>query len=306
MGLGMVLLLLLPLLIVGSTLADNVKDLTAATRHWMEGGPPEPPAWLHKVPVVGAKAVEYWQTLATDNAKLWADLRRLIEPLSAALLKLGLLVVGGLVQLALSVLIAFFLFRDGVSLAERLTTAVDRIGGERGKQLLSVAGNTIRGVVYGILGTALVQGIMAGVGYVIAGVPGAGVLAMLTFFVSVLPLLGTAIVWVPAAIWLFYQGSTGWGVFMLIWGFGVNSIEHVVKPFLISKGSDLPFLLIFFGVLGGAFAFGFIGVFLGPTLLALGYGLVQEWGAANALAAQAAGAKPVAAIETASKPGGKP
>src|SRR6266550_2606486 len=82
-------------------------------------------------------------------------------------------------------------------------------------------------------------------------------------------------------IWLFHQGSTGWALFMLVWGLGVSSVDNVVKPWLISQGSKLPFLLIFFGVLGGALTFGFLGVFLGPTLLAVGYNLVVEWAAAG-------------------------
>src|SRR5262252_129740 len=154
---------------------------------------------------------------------------------------------------------------------------VERIGGERGRHLLTVAGNTVRGVVYGILGTALVQAVMAGIGFVIAGVPGVSLLALLTFFSSVVPVVGTALVWLPAAFWLFHQGSTGWGIFMIIWGVGVSNVDNIVKPWLISRGSDMPFILIFFGVLGGAIAFGFIGVFLGPTLLAVGFRLVEEW-----------------------------
>jgi predicted PurR-regulated permease PerM len=144
-----------------------------------------------------------------------------------------------------------------------------------------VAGKTVRGVVYGILGTALAQAVVAGIGFVIAGVPGAALLALLTFFFSVVPLVGTALAWVPAALWLFHQGSTGWGIFMLVWGVGVANIDNVVKPWLISQGSDMPFILIFFGVLGGALSFGFIGVFLGPTLLAVGFRLVEEWGSSN-------------------------
>ena len=108
-------------------------------------------------------------------------------------------------------------------------------------------------------------------------------LALLTFFSSIVPLLGTTLTWVPAAIWLFHQGENGWGIFMLIWGFGVANVDNVVKPWLISQGSNLPFILIFFGVLGGALTFGFIGVFLGPTLLAVGYKLVVEWAAATKL-----------------------
>jgi predicted PurR-regulated permease PerM len=157
-----------------------------------------------------------------------------------------------------------------------LIVGVEHIGGERGRHLLTVAGNTVRGVVYGILGTALVQAVMAGIGLVIAGVPGAAVLALLTFFLSVVP-VGPPLIWLPASIWLFQQGSTGLGIFMLIWGIGVSSVDNVIKPWLISQGSDMPFILIFFGVLGGALAFGFIGVFLGPTLLAVGFRLLEEW-----------------------------
>ena len=124
---------------------------------------------------------------------------------------------------------------------------------------------------------------MAGIGFVIAGVPGAALLALLTFFSSIVPLVGTALTWLPAALWLFHQGSNGWGIFMLIWGFGVANVDNVVKPWLISQGSNMPFLLIFFGVLGGALTFGFLGVFLGPTLLAVGYNLVVEWATASKL-----------------------
>jgi predicted PurR-regulated permease PerM len=192
----------------------------------------------------------------------------------------------GLVQLALSILIAFFFFRDGSVLAKTLTTAVEWIGGEPGKHLLEAAGKTVRGVVYGILGTALVQAILAGIGFLIAGVPGAALLALLTFFLSVVP-VGPPLVWVPAALWLFSKGSTGWGIFILIWGAFYSTIDNFIKPWLISQGSAMPFLLIFFGVIGGALAFGFIGVFIGPTLLAVGYRLVEVWAATHRVAATA-------------------
>jgi predicted PurR-regulated permease PerM len=278
---AMLVVILVPFVVVGTTLADNVKDLTDAVRRWIQEGPPAPPAWLARVPGIGQQATDHWRSLAADSAKLWTQAQHFIEPVSSWLLKVGLRLGGGLMQLTLSIFIAFFLFRDGASLAEHLTTAVGRIGGDRGQHLLAVAGNTVRGVVYGILGTALVQAVMIGIGFFIAGVPGVGLLALLTFFVSIVPGVGTALVWVPAALWLFHQGSTGWGIFMLIWGVAVASIDNFVKPWLISQGSDMPFILIFFGVLGGALTFGFIGVFLGPTLLAVGARLVGEWTAAS-------------------------
>ena len=120
-------------------------------------------------------------------------------------------------------------------------------------------------------------------------------LALLTFFLSVVP-VGPPLIWLPAALWLFHQGSSGWGIFMVIWGVGVSSLDNFVKPWLISQGSALPFLLIFFGVLGGALAFGFIGVFIGPTLLAVGYRLVAEWVSTDPMA-------PTEAAPTLSKSG---
>jgi predicted PurR-regulated permease PerM len=243
------------------------------------------------VPAVGRQATEYWESFAADSSKLLAVAKRFIEPVSGWLLRGGLALGAGLLELALSILIAFFLFRDGGKAAEQLSVAVDRIAGERGKYLLEVAGNTVRGVVYGILGTALVQSVIAGIGFAIAGVPGAGVLALLTFFLSVVP-VGPPLIWLPAALWLFNQGSTGWGIFMVVWGVGVSSVDNFVKPWLISQGSAMPFLLIFLGVIGGALAFGFIGVFIGPTLLAVGYRLVAEWAATNRAKVAAGGSSP--------------
>ena len=278
LALGMICVILLPFVIIGSTLAENVQELSGATRRWIEAGPPAPPEWLAKVPGIGAKAAEYWQRLAADSTMLLETGKKLIEPLSGWLLRAGFGLGRGLFELTISILIAFFIFRDGSRLAEQLGTAVERIAGERGRHLLDVAAGTVRGVVYGILGTALVQAVMAGIGFAIAGVPGAGLLALMTFFLSVIP-VGPPLIWLPASLWLFHQGSTGWGVFMLIWGVGISSVDNVVKPWIISQGSAMPFLLIFFGVLGGAVTFGFIGVFIGPTLLAVGYRLVTEWAA---------------------------
>jgi predicted PurR-regulated permease PerM len=280
LSLGLILVVLLPFGIVTVTLADNVSDLKAATQRWLESGPPAPPAWLEKIPLVGHTATEQWRALAADTATLRQKAKQLIEPVGAWLLAAGLKLGGGLLQMALSLLITFFLLRNGVAVAGHLTRSIDRIAGERGTHLLLLAGNTIRGVVYGILGTALVQAVMAGLGLLVAGVPGAALLAFLTFFLSVVP-GGPPLILLPAAFWLFHQGSNSWGVFMLIWAVIVSTVDNFVKPWLISQGSDMPPVLILFGVLGGAVAFGFIGVFIGPTLLAVGYRLLQEWSGAG-------------------------
>jgi predicted PurR-regulated permease PerM len=198
LALAMMCVILLPFAIIGANLGANVQELKAATQRWMDAGLPPPPEWLAKVPGIGQQATEQWHNLAADSSKLVATARRFLEPLSGWVLKVGVALGRGLLQLALSILIASFLLRHSGKAAEHLGTAVNRIAGERGKHLLEVAGNTMRGVVYGILGTALVQAVVAGIGFLIAGVPGAGVLALFMFFLSVVP-VGPPLIWLPAA-----------------------------------------------------------------------------------------------------------
>lgn len=290
MALALTAVILLPFVVIALSLADNVQSFYSGAAAWFRAGPPCP-EWLGKVPVVGEEASETWRTLAADSGKLAEASKPLIEPVSGMLLGAGVALARGVAEIGLSIFIAFFLYRDGAAAAGRLTAAVDRLAGERGLHLLDVAGRTVRGVVYGILGTALVQSVMAGIGFAIAGVPGPALLALLTFCLSVLP-VGPPLVWAPAAGWLFYQGHTGWGVFMIVWGIGVSSVDNIVKPWIISQGAPLPFLLILLGVLGGALTFGFIGFFVGPTVLAVGYSLVVEWIAEQDRRRALAGGKP--------------
>jgi predicted PurR-regulated permease PerM len=157
-----------------------------------------------------------------------------------------------------------------------------RVAGGRAERLLEVAGATTKGVVYGIMGTAIVQGAVAMIGFAIAGVPGALLLGFVTFIFSLIP-GGPPFVWIPATVWLFYTGAPGWGTFLAIWGFlAISGIDNVLRPYLISRGSRLSFLLVLLGVVGGVLGFGFIGIFLGPILLAVGFTLLKEWSAPSA------------------------
>jgi predicted PurR-regulated permease PerM len=156
-------------------------------------------------------------------------------------------------------------------------STISRIGDTQGSHLLDVAGTTMRAVVYGVLGTALLQGVLAGAGFMIAGVPGATLLGFFTFVIAVIP-GGPLLVAAVAIFWLYHRGSTEWAIFIAVWMVIVGSLDHVVRPFLIAHGrGDIPLVLVIFGVLGGAMAFGLIGLFLGPTLLAVGYSMFDEW-----------------------------
>jgi len=185
----------------------------------------------------------------------------------------------GVTHVLISAFLAFFLLRDAPELSERLAVAVERLAGNRGRHLIKVAGDTVRGVIFGILGTAIAQALVAGFGFWLAGVPAVVLLSVLTFFFAVLP-FGPPLIWLPAAFWLFAQDRTGYALFMLLWGvLAISSVDNFLRPYLISQGSKMPFALIFCGVIGGALAFGLVGVFLGPTLLAVAFRLIDEWSA---------------------------
>jgi predicted PurR-regulated permease PerM len=285
-ALAMVLLLALamlaPFIVVGATIADNAALVAQWGREFFASGLPAAPAWVARMPMIGATVAAYWNSTAHDTARLLGVLGDYIEPLRRLAVTSGASVVGIVLQLALSIFIAWFMFRDGHALVGRLRAAAERIAGDRGVHLASVAAMTVRGVVLGILGTALVQGVVAAIGFWIAGMQAAPLLGLLTFIVSPVP-IGPPLVWAPAGLWLIHTGETGWGLFVLLWGaLVVSTIDNILKPLIISRGADLPFVLVLLGVLGGAIAFGFIGVFLGPVLLAVGYALLVEWAAARA------------------------
>lgn len=231
---------------------------------------------------VDASAADDDQT--TEEDAKWSESPQMVVVLGrflawarSALITVGVAVGQGVTQVLLSAFLTFFLLRDAPVLSQRLAVAVERLAGDRGRYLIKVAGDTVRGVVFGILGTALAQALVAGLGFWIAGIPGAVLLAVLTFFFAVIP-FGPPLVWLPASLWLFAQDRPAMGVFLLIYGVvGISSVDNFLRPYIISQNSKMPFVMIFCGVIGGALAFGLVGVFLGPTLLAVTFRLIEEW-----------------------------
>ncbi len=271
------LALLGPIAAVALAMADNAAELGSAASALIRNGLPDPPAWLDRLPLVGQAIHDYWQQFAHDGQRLMAELEKLAKPAQAAALAAGRVVGAGVLDMALSVFLAFFFFLHGEALAGRLRVLLKRVTGVRAAYLLGIARSTVTGVIYGILGTGLAQGVLATIGFAVAGVPGAVLLGVATFFLSVVP-VGPPLVWGGAAIWLFRQDQPEWALFVAAWGFFVvSTVDNVIKPFIISRGANLPFAVVFLGVLGGLLAFGVIGVFLGPTLLAVAYRLATEW-----------------------------
>lgn len=277
MTLLVTIVLLGPVVAVALALADDAGALAKAAAQLVKEGLPDAPAWLAKLPLIGPSLQSYWQQFAHDGQRLMAELAKWSSSVQSIALAGGRLVGQGVLDIGFSVFLAFFFFLHGEALANRLRIALEHLAGLRATYLLGIVKGTVNGVIYGVLGTALAQGVLAATGLAIAGVPGAVLLGMATFFLSVVP-VGPPLVWGGAAIWLFQQGQPGWAVFMAAWGFFlVSTVDNVIKPLIISRGASLPFAIVFLGVLGGVLAFGVIGAFLGPTCLAVGYRLISEW-----------------------------
>lgn len=277
MTLSLVLVLILPLALVAYNLTDNITAFYTLVKQAVAAGPVAPPAWLKSLPIFGDSLSAYWHLITTSREEMDALAQRSLEPARHYLLTGGMLLGQGVMELSLATFISFFIYRNGEELVLFFGKAMARIVGIRSTDILGTINNTVRGVMYGLLGTALAQGFVATVGFAIAGIPAPLLLGAATAILSLLP-IGPPLIWGCVAIWLLYQGSLGWGTFILLWGFFlISGVDNVVKPMLISRGSNLPFILVLFGVMGGLIAFGFVGLFIGPTLLAVGFNLMREW-----------------------------
>jgi predicted PurR-regulated permease PerM len=271
------LVLVMPFAVVGARLAGNRAQFMPIVAEILQTGLPPAPAWLQQVPVIGVLLAERWTALAADPERTAAYLKEVLTGYHSWFLRRGLDVTQGVLQLSLSVLVSFFFYRDGETVVRKLSESARRLAGDRAQRLIALVGRTVRGVVYGVLGTALGQGIVAGIGFEITGVPSPLLLGLLVFFLSVVP-FGPPLVWVPATLWLYFHAGIGSTLFMAAWGaLGISGIDNLLRPYLISRETQQPFVLMLLGVLGGVLAFGFIGFFIGPTLLAVGYSLISDW-----------------------------
>jgi len=277
MTLILLLGMVVPTIFLAASLGDALHMMIGKIRPWLDEGIGEPPVWVANLPVIGEQIVDYWHRLQDNREEMLNLLRRSYEPVRNMAMASISLVGNGILQLVLVVFIGFFFYRDGLSLANRVSGAARRLAGDLGTELLNLTRATVTGVMVGIVGTAVAQAVVALLGFLIAGVPGAMLLAMATFFLSMVP-IGPPLLWGGAAFWLYDQGEIAWAVFMVAYGaMVISSVDNFVKPILISRTASLPILLIALGVFGGILAFGFIGIFLGPALLALGHVLFMRW-----------------------------
>jgi predicted PurR-regulated permease PerM len=277
----MILLLLLvfvvPFSLAIATIVDNVPRFSGWARAITEFQIPPPPAALDHIPVVGERIKALWEELTAAGPeglapKVVPYAGRIASWFAAEVGNFGVVVM----QFVLTVIIAAVMYLTGEQAATFARRFGHRLAGERGDDVVQLAGLAIRGVALGVVVTALAQSIMGGIGLAIAGIPLATVLTALMFMLA-LAQIGAAPVLFVAAAWLWWKGDIGWAIALVVWAIIVGSLDNVLRPFLIKKGADLPLLLIFAGVIGGLVAFGLVGIFVGPVVLAVTYTLLTAW-----------------------------
>lgn len=279
MSVLLLLLFVVPLTLAIVTIVDHADQLVewaklASTYHL----PDKPPAWISQLPLVGGLLESAWDKATAFGLR---DLLPKVSPYAGNLTRWFVAQVGSvgflLLQFMVTVAIAAVMYGTGEEAVQLVRRFATRLGGERGESVVTLAGGAIRGVALGVGVTALVQAMLSGAGLALTGVPLAGLLTALVFMLCIAQ-VGPAPVLVPAALWLIFgNDSTVWGIALLVLTGVVTTLDNVLRPLLIRMGADLPLLLIFVGVIGGLLAFGLVGIFVGPVVLAVAWTLMDAW-----------------------------
>jgi predicted PurR-regulated permease PerM len=277
MAMALLLLFIVPFTLAVVTLSNNADMIKGWTESLKTQGLPPPPGWVSGIPLVGPKLSASWRELASAgqeglSARLAPYAGKLVTWFVDQAGSVGMLIV----QFLLTVIIAAILYSGGEPAADAVRRFSRRLAGQQGDDVAVLAARAIRGVAFGVVGTAAAQSILGGIGLAVSGVPAAAVLTAIMLILCIAQ-LGPGLVLVPAVIWLYWSGQTLWGTVLLAFTIVAVTMDNFLRPYLIKKGADLPLLLIFAGVIGGLVAFGIIGLFIGPVVLAVTYTLLGAW-----------------------------
>ena len=277
MTLALLLMILLPVTLAIITIVDHADTIAAQARSLTSFSASAPPEWIERIPLAGEKLATRWR----DFAALSADERsaRVVPYVQKALAwfasRAGSIGIT-MLHFLLTVIIAAILYAKGEVVEEGVRSFARRLAGSNGDAIVVLAARAVRGVVLGVVLTALIQTAVGGAGLLIAGVPATGLLSAVMFMLC-LAQIGPFLVLVPSVIWLYWSGQPVWGTVLIVVAVVAGTLDNVIRPVLIRKGADLPLLLIFAGVIGGLIAFGVIGLFIGPVVLAVSYTLLKAW-----------------------------
>ena len=273
----LLLVIIVPFSLAVFTIVDRVGDIADLGKSLAAFTIPSPPGWLDRIPIAGPKVAAAWGEVAALSRE---ELSARLTPYAGKALSWFAARAGSVMmmflQFLLTVIISAILYAEGEAAASGVRGFARRLAGQQGEDAVSLAAKAIRGVALGIVVTAIVQTSIGGIGLFITGVPVAGIL-MAVMFMLCLAQVGPALVLIPAVIWLYATDGALWGTILLVMSIFTISIDNVIRPLLIRKGADLPLVMIFAGVIGGLLAFGILGLFIGPVVLAVSYTLVEAW-----------------------------
>ena len=273
----MLAVFILPFAFAVGALIDGLQEGAKLVKSLLNDGVQPPPSWVAKIPWFGPRLDDRWRELAAGGP---AAVSSLLRPYVTTAAAWALVASGGIgmmiVHSLLTVVLAAILFVRGESAAAGVIAFARRLDGDRAERTVRLAGRAVRGVALGVIVTALVQSILAGIGLSLAGLPRPGLLLAATFILCVAQ-LGPLPVLAPAIIWLYWSGDLVWGTVLLVVTVIVAAVDNVLQPLLIRKGVALPLLLLVAGVIGGLIAFGVLGLFIGPVILAVTFTLLQQW-----------------------------
>jgi len=268
-----------PLLIAVDSIVGNAGAISDWAKSLGSVAIPLPPDWVGSVPLVGRKIADAWQQLASSGPE---GLAARIAPYEVQSTHWVLAQLGGvgarILEFLLTVIVAAVLYSTGEDATASVRRFARRLAGAQGDSAVTLAGQAIRGVALGVIVTALVQSVLGGIGLAVAGVPFAVVLSAVMFLLAVVQ-IGPLPVLLICVGWLYWNGGTGWAIGLLVWSVLVDRINSVLLPILVRRGVDLSLVLVFVGVVGGLIAFGLIGIFVGPVVLAVSYKLLEAWAA---------------------------
>ena len=266
---------------VNLRLGKVIKEYADAIAGWAEALSTvklsAPPGWVQTLPLVGKRVAQAWEDLAASGQE---ELAKKLAPYAAGVVRWFVEQLGSFgmmaIQFLLTVVIAAILFATGETVAEGVRRFGRRLAGTQGENMVVLAGQAIRGIALGVVGTAFVQAALGGIGLAVTGMPFATILTAIMFLLCVAQ-IGPGPVLLVGVGWLYWTGSAGWATALLVWAIMVGTVDNVIRPILIKKGADLPLFLILTGVIGGLMAFGLVGIFIGPMLLAVSYRLLEAW-----------------------------
>jgi predicted PurR-regulated permease PerM len=304
MTLLILLVVMLPLFAAIGTLVAESDNAVQWIKGLLQDGLGPPPAWFDSLPWIGSRLTGYWQELNNAGAQGLVERLQPYTRDAAQWMLRGAGTMGMLIfHLLLTAVVAAVFYANGPAAAQRMKRVAWRLGHERGKAAVVLAAQAVRGVALGVVVTSLVQSGLAGLGLWVCGVPHAGLLTALIFILCIAQ-IGPFPVLIPAVAWLFWKQHHIAGSIMAVWSLLVGVLDNTLRPMLIRRGVDLPLLLILPGVIGGLLAFGIIGLFVGPVVLAVTYTLLEAWVGDEALPTPAQVEQSLAAAGAADQPSG--